>query len=104
MDNLQKEIDEGLHFAKDYLKSNLERNVLRITFTKVNGTTRVMDATLKPEYIGNYKRKYPYDYNVSVHDLCNGITENPENISVWSVADKDWRSLKVINITEIAIV
>ena len=88
---LQTQIDEGLHFAKDYLKDNLERSILRITFTKVDGTTRVMDCTLLSKYIGDYESKHNH-------------TENPEVIAVWSVADKGWRSIKVINITELSVI
>jgi len=89
---LQTQIDEHLHFAKNYLKENLERNILRVTYIKVDGTQKVMDCTLQPEYTANYIRKQP------------DRKENSEVIAVWSLGDNDWRSLKVINIIEIGVI
>ena len=37
--------------GEDWLRRKLQKNFLEVTFTKVNGETRVMNCTLHPEHV-----------------------------------------------------
>lgn len=75
----------------NWLKSILTKNVCDVTFTKVNGETRTMPCTLKPsslpEAVVKESKKAP----------------NPDTLSVWCVDKKEWRSFRVMNVTEVRV-
>jgi hypothetical protein len=83
MDNLQQMIDEGLEFAKTYLKNNLQRNWLRIRHLTGNGLEDTeIDCTLIGYEAGD----------------CDGYEEF---LPVWT---KDgWYRLKVIDILDVTV-
>lgn len=83
------EVEEYVMYERDILHNALTKNVVRVTFNKVNGEQRIMDCTLMegvvPETKGTKK-------------------VNPEVINVWDINKRDWRSFKVANVTNFELV
>ena len=74
------------------LVEGLKKNVMRVTFTKVNGEERVMRCTLHnsvlPEQpISGIKKK-----------------ENQETLSVWDLDNDGWRSFRLDSIKEMKVI
>ena len=69
----------------------LRNGVCTVTFTKVDGSQRVMTCTLQSKYLPEeYKNKAPV------------LTETVGNaISVWDINANGWRSFRVDNVIEI---
>lgn len=63
------------------LKEALKNNVVEVLFTKLDGNTRVMQATLQAEYLPK-------------KESVNCRVFNPDIISCWSIEDKGWRSFR----------
>jgi len=77
-------------YNRDTLLADLRQNSVEIHFTKVDGTLRVMRATLMPRLLpvveGNAER-----LNQHHHD-------NPDVIAVWDLENRGWRSFRVDSI------
>lgn len=74
------------------LVEGLKRNVMRVTFTKVNGDERVMrctlhDSVLPEQPISEIKKK-----------------ENLDVLSVWDLDNSGWRSFRLDSIKEMKVV
>jgi len=74
------------------LVEGLKKNVMRVTFTKINGEERVMRCTLHnsvlPEQpISGIKKK-----------------ENQETLSVWDLDNDGWRSFRLDSIKEMKVI
>ena len=74
------------------LVEGLKKNVIKVTFTKVNGDERVMRCTLHnsvlPEQpISGIKKK-----------------ENQETLSVWDLDNDGWRSFRLDSIKEMKVI
>lgn len=73
------------------LRQSLRNGIVSVTFTKKDGSSRTLNATLneallppkKPDN-GKPKRQYPEDY-----------------FNVWSVDDRDWRSFSFDQVTSV---
>ena len=79
--------------SKEELLNSLRNRTVRVTFTKVDGTTRVMNATLNKEFIEE-KNLVPK----------GGLLEQKTKDTVIKVVDTDineWRSIKFDNIIEV---
>jgi hypothetical protein len=61
-----------------------------VTFTKVNGETRVMPCTLKEDVIPNVEHKGTKKPNEAI-------------VSVWCLDKKEWRSFRVNNVVDLQI-
>ena len=72
---------------RETLIKNLQKNAMRITFTKVNGDERIMDCTLQehmiPETSGSNRK------------------ENEEVLPVLDINQGEWRSFRVDSITKV---
>jgi hypothetical protein len=60
-----------------YIKELLDRNFVRVTFTKANGEERVMDCTRKEDVVPEPPRE-----------------DGPDCITVWDIYKKEWRRFK----------
>lgn len=69
----------------------LRNGVCTVTFTKVDGSQRVMTCTLQSKYLPEeYQNKAPV------------LTETVGNsVSVWDINANGWRSFRVDNVIEI---
>ena len=75
---------------KTILLEALKNHECTVTFTKVNGETRVMPCTLKEDIIPKLEHKGTKKPNESV-------------VSVWCLDQKEWRSFRVDNIVDLQI-
>lgn len=82
-----------------WLRKLLAHGVYDVTFTKVSGETRIMPCTLDP-------RRLPpapiHESNTNNPvDFPKVKKQNPDNLSVWCVDKNEWRSFKIMNVTEV---
>ena len=75
---------------REILVEGLKRNVIKVTFTKLNGDERIMNCTLHesvlPESDGKSKKK-----------------ENLEVLSVWDIDKDAWRSFRMDSVKDIKV-
>lgn len=70
----------------------LRSSIVEVTFTKVDGTERVLKCTLQPQFLPESIEK-------------EGIkVKNPDVQSVWSIDDNGWRSFRWDSVKESRIV
>ena len=81
-------------FNKDNLNELLRYNVATVTFTKVDGSERVMKCTLLKEYIPNAATK---GQNVVSEETTN------LNMSVWDVEAAGWRSFRINSVKSVSV-
>jgi hypothetical protein len=75
---------------RNILIEALTKHECTITFTKVNGETRVMPCTLKEDIIPKVEHKGTKKPNESV-------------VSVWCLDKKEWRSFRLNNVVDLQI-
>ena len=65
----------------------LKENEVTVTFTKIDGSERVMLCTLKPEHLPERK------------EIKESTKKRAEtNVSVWDLNAKGWRSFVIANV------
>lgn len=82
-------------YERESIVSDLRKNVLEVTFTKVNGDQRVMRCTLDPRYMP------PKMESENVQEANKYNRENPDVIAVWDIQNNGWRSFRVDSISYI---
>jgi hypothetical protein len=75
---------------REILLEALKNNECTVTFTKVNGETRVMPCTLKESVIPKVEHKGTKKPNEAV-------------VSVWCTDKREWRSFRVDNVVDVQI-
>lgn len=74
--------------SRDQALFDLHASVCKVTFTKVDGTERVMRATLKEESLPQRE------------GTATTTTHRSENlVTVWDVDKNDWRSFRLDKVT-----
>lgn len=76
------------------LKTLLQNEVISVTFTKADGTTRVIKCTLLQEYL-------PV---VSLDENKKTRPENLEVLPVWDTESLGWRSFRIDSIKKVEVV
>ena len=66
-----------------------ERGIIEVTFTKKDGTERVLKGTLKEEYI-------PTEHRPKKN---SDRKPNPETMAVWDMDKNAWRSFRLESVT-----
>ena len=85
------ELEDDFVYAE--LQSQLQTEVLEVTFTKVNGDKRVMNCTLMEGILpSNPTEEAKKDTKKKV---------NEDILSVWDIDANGWRSFRVKNITRV---
>lgn len=74
---------------RDALLDMLKGYVCDVTFTKVNGETRVMPCTLHPQWLP------------AATVVESKKKPNPATLSVWCVDKKEWRSFRIDNVISV---
>lgn len=74
------------------LIDTLRHNRCEVTFTKINGETRVMPCTLNPQYLPESKTV-----------VTEQRKRNENVVSVWVTDIHAWRSFRVENVTHVKI-
>ena len=77
---------------KETLQSFLRNEELRITFTKKDGTERVMHCTLQESFMLPYEKKT---------DRVKKV--NDDVLPVWDIEANAWRSININTITKAEI-
>ena len=80
-------------FVHSELQSQLQREILEVTFTKVNGDKRIMNCKLMEGILpSNPTEEAKKEAKKKV---------NEDVLSVWDVDASGWRSFRVKNITRV---
>ena len=74
-------------YTRNQLVEMLKSNVMKVTFTKANGDSRVMECTLKESYLP-HRSTPPVSTSAPSDDV----------IAVWDVDKAGWRSFIVKNV------
>ena len=77
---------------REWLSATLKSGNLTITFTKTDGTDRVMKCTLREDAVVPYEQKTERKKPV-----------NEDNLSVWDIERGAWRSFKLDSIKQIQL-
>ena len=89
-------VNESLDERRAYLSKELASGVSEVTFTKVDGSQRIMPCTLResvlPARSGEQASK-----SVEKREKAMNV------LSVWCLDQMAWRSFRVDNVTEIKI-
>lgn len=83
-------------FTKENISSMLRDSIVTVTFTKVDGTERVMKCTLMSEYV-------PVNENSASNQILLQETGNDSNISVWDVEANGWRSFRINSVKSVTV-
>jgi hypothetical protein len=75
---------------RELLIEALTNHECTVTFTKVNGETRVMPCTLKEDIVPTVEHKGTKKPNEAV-------------VSVWCLDKREWRSFRVDNVVDLQI-
>jgi hypothetical protein len=77
---------------RNFIREELEKGILAIRFTKVNGETRTISATLNDKYL-------PDRMNYG-----SGIVRSPDVQPIWDIDEQAWKSFRwdsLLNVAEI---
>jgi hypothetical protein len=69
----------------DFLKNTLKERILEVTFTKKDGTERVMKCTLRPDLL---------PAQTDLEEQVQSRKSNPDVLAVWDLEAKGWRSFR----------
>ena len=81
---------------REILLEALTKHECTVTFTKVNGETRVMPCTLREDIIPKPPVDIASKSNVKRHEV-QGV------VSVWCTDKREWRSFRVDNVLDLQI-
>ncbi len=94
-DVIPSEVNESEEeFVHSELQSQLQREILEVTFTKVNGEKRIMNCTLMEGIL-------PSNPTEETTKDTKEKKVNEDVLSVWDVDSNGWRSFRVKNITRV---
>ena len=71
--------------VNDFLKNTLKKHILEVTFTKKDGTERVMKCTLRPDLL---------PAQTDLEEQVQNRKSNSEVLAVWDLDAKGWRSFR----------
>jgi hypothetical protein len=80
-------------WSKPELAEMLRSSVLEVSFTKKDGSGRVMNCTLQEKYLPPLME----DTEVATKD-------NPNVLAVWDIDNSGWRSFRINSIVDVRIV
>lgn len=75
-----------MEFDKEAIKNKLRENICKVSFTKSNGTNRVMNCTLNESFIDAE--------NSGSKETTKKKKQNPDVLPVWDVDNEGWRSFR----------
>lgn len=89
-------------YTNEQIKEMLAENICEVTFTKVDGSVRVMPCTLKESLLPAMP-VHTTDTDNPV-DFPKVKKSNLAVISAFCIDKKEWRSFRVANVTDIRVV
>ena len=80
--------------TKESMVESLHKGICKVTFEKVDGTTRIMNCTLKPTILaqesgGGFIQK---------ETQLTEEAKNSEVVPVWDIDSQGWRSFRVSSV------
>jgi hypothetical protein len=75
-------------YDRDTLLKDLQQNVIKVTFTKINGEKREMRCTLMDKYLPSNTDK---NHLIAEHKKV----ENLSVLAVWDLDNGGWRSFRI---------
>ena len=78
-------------YQRAEILEDLKRNVMEVTFTKVDGTRRVLHGTLMPQYL-------PRNTDLQHLDDKHADKKNQNVIVVYDLREHGWRSFRVASV------
>ena len=91
--NRQFDEFDDLYTRRNLIQKMLQSNVCEVTFTKVDGSVRIMPCTLK-------EGSYPVNESTNTKPR----PKKDDNLSVWCTDQSAWRSFKLMNVTNIKVI
>ena len=70
---------------KDNAVKSLKEGICKVVFTKANGDTRIMHATLNEAHLPE---------QIDLEEVIQKKKPNPNVLAVWDVEAKGWRSFR----------
>lgn len=83
----------NLEEKRQVLSDMLHQHICEVTFTKVNGETRVMPCTLMPSIVPVIERK----------EGSEPKKHNTDTMSVFCTDKREWRSFRIANVTDLKV-
>lgn len=74
-----------MEWNKEDVKSKLRESICKVSFTKVNGETRIMNCTLDETMLPE---------QIDIEESIQKKKPNPDVLAVWDVENKGWRSFR----------
>lgn len=97
-----KLIGDTVETRNSWLHNTLSTGTYDVTFTKVNGETRVMPCTLKESLIPQLSVHVTNTNNpVDFPAVKKEKQFKPDTLRVWCLDKKEWRSFRVMSVTEV---
>ena len=93
MEIVYNTVTEDLHLRNQEIRDLLVHGVSEVTFTKVDGTVRTMPCTLRSAAM-------PVR---AVNEHHQTRLYKPETLSAFCLDKNEWRSFRVMNVTDIRI-
>lgn len=84
---------------EDWLVEKLKKQIVTVSFTKTDGSRRVMKCTLKDEYLP----PKTVEQLAAASGLLKKKNRSPDMITVWDVEKNDWRSFKLTTVTGVSL-
>ena len=85
--------DGKMEHTKESIRSQLRQSVMKVNFTKTDGTVREMICTLQESFTIPYEKK-----------TDKQKPENNDILAVWDVEKHAWRSFRVDSIISAEVV
>lgn len=90
---------------KDILEGLLEIHRARITFTKVDGTTRILTGTRNPALIELFGAMAPWRPPLSREELTEQHENpNPNTIKVFDLTKAAWRTFRLDSLLDFELI
>ena len=80
--------------TKESMVESLHKGICKVTFEKVDGSTRIMNCTLKP----NILAKETGGGFIAEEIKLTEEAKNTEVIPVWDMESQGWRSFRVTSV------
>jgi len=79
-----------MSYKKDEIRKLAQEGIVTVTFTKVDGSERVMKCTLNKTHLPEQK------------DIEEATSkDNPNVLAVWDVEKSAWRSFRIDSVKEV---
>jgi len=74
-------------YERNAILNDLKSSILEVTFTKADGTRRIMHCTLMPEHL-------PTNTDLDHLDKQHEVKKNQDVCVCWDMREHGWRSFK----------